>query len=261
MVFRSSNSRFVAGFMSMGFMLIVAGCQSSDGGSSGGGFMGMGKKDDAAINAEVAKVKASDLRAFCPKVTLREGTAFYSTYAKAGAKPKAKKGQDAAAVDTSNAPQDDSSRVVYQASIGEVTRDCTRNNGMLNMKIAVAGRVVPGPMVTPGTITMPIRIAVVEGDKVLYSQIYQHKVQISDTSSATQFVLNDSNISIPEPTANTYQAFAGFDEGVTKKVEKPSEQKPVKRRVHKPKPKAAPVATAPAAPAQGSQTTISDIPR
>lgn len=259
MVFRSSTSRLVAGFVSMGFMLIVAGCQSSDGGGSGGGFLGVGKKDDAAINAEVAKVKASDLRAYCPKVTLREGTAVYNTYGKAAAKPKAPKGQ-APATDT--AQQDDSARLAYQASIGEVTRDCTRENGMLKMKIAVAGRLVPGPTAAPGTVTLPIRIAVVEGDKVLYSQIYQHKVQVSDTSTATQFVLNDSNVSVPEPTAATYQAFAGFDEG-PKKVQKSDEEKPVKRRVRKPKPKAAPVANAPAAPApaQSNQTTISDIPR
>lgn len=257
MVFRSSNSRFVAGFVSMGFMLIVAGCQSSDGGGSGGGFLGVGKKDDAAINAEVAKVKASDLRAYCPKVTLREGTAVYSTYGKAGAKPKAAKGQEpAVATDTA---QDDSARLAYQASIGDVTRDCVRENGMLKMKIAVAGRIVPGPTATPGTVTLPIRIAVVEGDKVLYSQMYQHKVQVSDTSTATQFVLNDSNVSVPEPTAASYQAFAGFDEG-PKKVQKSDEEQPVKRRVRRPKPKAPPVANAPA-PAQGSQTTISDIPR
>ncbi|WP_200911708.1 hypothetical protein [Mesorhizobium sp. 1M-11] len=260
MVFRSSNNRLVAGFMSMGFMLIVAGCQSSDGSGSGGGFLGVGKKDDAAINADVAKAKASDLRAYCPKVTLREGTAVYNTYGKAGAKPKAPKDQDPAlATDTA---QDDSARLSYQASIGDVTRDCNRDNGMLNMKIAVAGRIVPGPTAVPGTVTLPIRVAVVEGDKVLYSQIYQHKVQISDTSTATQFVLNDSNISIPQPSAATYQAFAGFDEG-PKKVQKSDEDQPVKRRVRRPKPKAAPVANAPAAPApaKGSQTTISDIPR
>ncbi|TIL48224.1 MAG: hypothetical protein E5Y81_27285, partial [Mesorhizobium sp.] len=65
---------------------------------------------------------------------------------------------EAAALDASSGQQDDSAKIVYQASITDVTRDCIRANGSLTMKIAVAGKVVPGPMFSPGTITMPIRI-------------------------------------------------------------------------------------------------------
>jgi hypothetical protein len=76
--------------------------------------------------------------------------------------------------------------------------------------------VVPGPMFSAGTITMPIRIAVMRGADVLYSQLHQYQVQIANPSAATQFVFTDSNVVVPEPSAADYQAFAGFDEGPVK---------------------------------------------
>ncbi|RUY05756.1 hypothetical protein EN991_33380, partial [Mesorhizobium sp. M7A.F.Ca.US.005.03.2.1] len=101
---------------------------------------------------------------------------------------------------------------IYQASVSDVTRDCSRANGQLTMKIAVAGKIVPGPKFSPGTITMPIRTAVMHGTEVLYSQLHQYQVQVTDPSVATQFVFTDSNVVVPEPTAQDYQAFAGYDE-------------------------------------------------
>ena len=80
------------------------------------------------------------------------------------------------------------------------------------MKIAVAGKVVPGPMFAPGTVTMPIRVAVQHGPDVLYSQLHQYQVQVTDPSAATQFVFTDANVVVPEPTARDYQAYAGYDE-------------------------------------------------
>ena len=226
MVFRSFNGRFAAGLMVAGFVLSVAGCQS------------VGKAlDNGALKPDTPKVKASDLRAYCPKVTLREGTAYFSTYTRGG--------------------QGDASKLVYQAAISDVTRDCSRTDGTLTMNVAVAGKVVPGPVGGAGTITMPIRIVVVQGSQVLYSQLHQYKVQIGDTSAATQFVFNDPNVSVPLPTANTYQVFAGFDEGPPKAAAA-DEEKPVRKAVRRKK-KPAPVAAAPAqAP---TQTHMSDIPR
>ena|SRR5438552_15274051 len=228
MRFYSVNRRFVAGLALAGFMLAAAGCQSSDNGILNLGF---GKKDPTAPPPpQDPKVLASQLRAYCPKVTLRDGTAFFNTYAKGtAAKPKKKKsdatgdadaaaaaaaqtGPDGAPVD----PNRDPAKIIYQASITDVTRDCTHENGQLTMKIAVAGKVVPGPMFAPGTVTMPIRIAVQHGTDVLYSQLHQYQVQITDPSAATQFAFTDANVVVPEPTAQDYQAYAGYDENAPK---------------------------------------------
>lgn len=226
MAFYSVNRRLVAGLALTGFMLAAAGCQSSDNGILN---LGIGKKPDptAPIPPPDPKVLASQLRAYCPKVTLRDGTAYFNTYAKGTtAKPKKKKGDaaadaqaeaDAAAAQTGPNgqpvdPNHDPAKIIYQASISDMTRDCTHADGQMSMKIAVAGKVVPGPMFAPGTVTMPIRIAVQHGDEVLYSQVHLYQVQVTDPSAATQFVFTDANVVVPEPSARDYQAYAGFDE-------------------------------------------------
>ena len=222
MAFHTFSGRFLAGLALTGFMLAAAGCQSSDNGVLNFGF---GKKDtQAPPPPQDPKVLASQLRAYCPRVTLRDGTAFFSTYAKGSAKPRKKidAAQDAAAAaqpapdGTIVDPDRDPAKVIYQASITDVTRDCSNANGQLSMKIAVAGKVVPGPMFAPGTITMPIRVAVMHGTEVLYSQIHPYQVQVTDPSAATQFAFTDQNVVVPEPTAQDYQAFAGYDEGAPK---------------------------------------------
>ncbi|TIW19895.1 MAG: hypothetical protein E5V65_09515 [Mesorhizobium sp.] len=225
MTFYSVNRRVVTGLALAGFMLAAAGCQSSDNGILDFGF---GKKDPTAPPPpQDPKVLASQLRAYCPKVTLRDGTAYFNTYAKGtAAKPKKKKADAAADAEAAAAaavaqtgpdgqpvdPNRDPAKIVYQASITDVTRDCTHENGQLTMKIAVAGKVVPGPLFAPGTVTMPIRVAVQHGPDVLYSQLHQYQVQVTDPSAATQFVFTDTSVMVPEPTARDYQAYAGYDE-------------------------------------------------
>ncbi|MDX8516932.1 hypothetical protein [Mesorhizobium dulcispinae] len=231
MRFYSVNRRVVAGLALTGFMLAAAGCQSSDNGILNFGFS---KKDPTAPPPQDPKVLASQLRAYCPKVTLRDGTAFFNTYAKGtAAKPKKKKADAAADAEAQAAaaaqtgpdgqpvdPNRDPAKIVYQASITDVTRDCTHENGQLTMKIAVAGKVVPGPLFAPGTVTMPIRVAVQHGPDVLYSQLHQYQVQVTDPSAATQFVFTDANVVVPDPTATDYQAYAGYDENTPAAADK-----------------------------------------
>jgi hypothetical protein len=203
MVFGSFNGRIFAGMALTGLMFAVAGCQSG-----GKGALGVGGDPQAAAAADT-RVKASDLLAYCPIITLRDGTAYFNTYAKGGKKAKKADAEDGSAT----AASDDSANIVYQAAITDVTRDCSRSGGSLTMNVAVAGKVVPGPKGGAGSITMPIRIVVVHGSDVLYSQLHQYKLQVTDTSAATQFVFNDPNVTIPEPTDKGYQVFAGYDEG------------------------------------------------
>jgi hypothetical protein len=253
MVFRRSNGRFIAGAALVGFMLAVAGCQSSD----GGGLLGVGGDSKQAAKPEAGavagpaagKVTAGSLRAYCPKVTLRDGTAYFNTYGSGGRKV-------ASADDSVDAStQNDSSNIIYQAAITDVTRDCTHAGGTMTLNIGVAGKVVPGPLGKPGAITMPIRIVVMRGTDVLYTKLHQYKVQVSDMSAATQFVFSDPAIAVPEPTIANYQVFAGYDEGAT------APRKPAKKRVVRRRAPATAAAPAPAKTPAGSQTSVSDIPR
>lgn len=184
MRFRVSNGRLLSGLAASGLLLVLAGCQS-------GSMFGGGEEKP------VEKVLASELLGYCPKVNLREGTSVLDTYAKGG--------------------DGDPAKLIYQASISDVTRSCKRAGGMLDITVGVAGRVVPGPAAPPGEVTLPVRIVASRGDEVLYSQLNQNTVALGDASVAVQFVFNDPNVSIPDPTTQDISIYAGFDAGPAKK--------------------------------------------
>jgi hypothetical protein len=187
---RLSIASPVAGGFALAAVLLLAACQSGNSGGSGGILnLGGGEKPRE-------QVLQSELTGYCPRVQLREGTAYFTTYAKGG--------------------EDDPAKIVYQTSISDVTRSCSRANGMLTLKVAVAGRVVPGPAGGPGTVTMPIRVAVLRGEEVLYSELHKHAVAVGEGSGATQFLFANPDITMPIPEQGTIQVFAGYDEGPPK---------------------------------------------
>ncbi|MEP9385727.1 hypothetical protein [Mesorhizobium sp. KR9-304] len=185
------NGRFLAGFALAGLILAAAGCQSGDAGGVLG--LGGGKKE---TQPEEGKILASELLAYCPKVRLKEDTGYINKYVKGG--------------------EEDPAKLSYQASISAVTRSCSRANGMLTINVAVAGRVVPGPAGVSGAVTLPIRVVVLHGEEVQYSQLHNHQVA-QDGGQAQQFVFNDPAVTVPNPTDQGLQVFAGFDAGPPKK--------------------------------------------
>lgn len=184
MAFCMAKGRISAAALLATLAMTAAGCQSDDGANA---------FDVGGKSGEI--VKESELRAFCPPVQLREGTAYFSTYERGGEKDK------------------DTSKLIYQASIADVTRACTYPEGRLNMDVAIAGRIVPGPKGKVGSITMPIRVVLIQDGKVAYSQLHKVPVAVTDTIGATQFVFNDTGISIPKPSGTNLIVYAGYDEG------------------------------------------------
>lgn len=189
-----SGRFFGKGLVLFAALAALSACNSSDPGAM------LDLKSAKVEKAHSEQVLQSELTGFCPQVTLREGTAYFTTYEKGG--------------------DGDPARAIYQASITETTRACTRPNGMLAMNIAVAGRVVPGPKANGATVTMPIRVAITEGEAVLYSQLHQFQVTIVPGQAATQFVFNDPNPTVPLASAKSITVYVGFDEGPPKPKKK-----------------------------------------
>jgi len=158
---------------------IVAGCQQG------------ASNSETTLGTE--QIRESELRAYCPRPVLRDGTAYLQTYERGG--------------------QDDPSRLVYQAVISDTTRTCQFNEGSGTVNVVAAGRIISGPKGRAGTVTLPIRVAAVRGDQVLYSQLIRHQVTVSDTSGATQFFLSDPNVVIPGGIDRSVHIVVGFDEG------------------------------------------------
>ena len=142
---------------------------------------------------EAGQVRESELRAYCPRPALRDGTAYLQQYERGG--------------------QDDPNRLIFQAVISDTTRTCTTSEGSGVVNVVAAGRIVPGPKGRTGAVTLPIRVVAMRGEQVLYSQLIRHQVNVADTSGATQFFLSDPNVVIPGGIDRSVQIVIGFDEG------------------------------------------------
>ncbi len=201
---RTSMRLMSFGFRAAAIVLLtgLAACNTS----SPTNILGLGGDKNKDLAPPSDTITESELRAFCPNVELREGTAFFTKYEKGGAP-----------TDTTEA---DKTKVVHQASLGEVTRACSYGGDTLTINVAAAGRLVPGPKAVAGTVTLPIRVAVTSGDAVLYSQLTQFPVAVDPASGAATFVFNDPNVNLPKPTDRSYRVFVGFDEGAPKAVKK-----------------------------------------
>jgi hypothetical protein len=183
------TTKFWAG-MGLACLLAASGCNSTKGPDA----LDVGAAPAPAAVEE--KVLASDLVGFCPQVTLREGTAVTTKYEKGG--------------------DGDAARIVYQGSIAEVTRSCKRSDGNVSITVGVAGKVVPGPKASGDPTSLPIRVAIVDGETVLYSELQNFQVTVVAGQAATQFVFSDPNPVVPAASIKAVQIFVGFDEGPPK---------------------------------------------
>lgn len=181
----SMIGRGTMGLLLAGCVFGLSACQSSKGDTG----ETMSPQDAAQPKTQISQ---TDLEAFCPPVTIRQGTASYSSYAKGG--------------------NGDPAKLSYQASVSQATRSCVRADGTMTITVAAAGRVVPGPAGAPASVTLPIRVAVTRGDEVLYSQMIKDSVSLGSANAATQFLVKDSNVTIPVPDRQNVQVLVGFDD-------------------------------------------------
>lgn len=131
----------------------------------------------------------------CPTVEVLDGTASYRTYAGA---------------------EQTNEAVRYQFSMGEVARECTHSGKDVLLKVGVAGRVLLGPAGSPGSFTVPVRIAVRrDGDgKAVATKLYDVPATIAAGEDATAFQVVSDPIAVPFVTSNAdddYTVLVGFD--------------------------------------------------
>ena len=102
-----------------------------------------GKSDEPATTAPAESTEENDLT--CPPVTVRAGASTMSI----GAPGKQAVGND----------------LRYQAVISKMARECTINAGQITAKIGIQGRVIAGPAGAPPSVTVPMRVAVIQGGR------------------------------------------------------------------------------------------------
>ena len=152
-------------------VLLVASCNSTDSAST------------LDLSNSSAQTTPAVIQGKCPKVSLRDGTAFYRTYAKKGSS--------------------DPSQVTSQ------------DQTQLTVNVVAAGRLVAGPQGKAGDITLPIRVAVVDRvtRDVIYSVLTSQVVTLTPSNLSTQFVFTNPNVVIPAGAGGEADVFIGFDAG------------------------------------------------
>ena len=134
--------------------------------------------------------------------------------------------------------------VRYQGSIIRTARECHVNAGIMTMKVGIEGRVITGPAGGPGTVDVPLRIAVVQegvNPKAVASKFGRETVTVNNSIDRVIFTHVESDIAFPLPQPlgliDAYVVYVGFDPlGAQPEKKKP----PVKRKPVAKKPAAKP---------------------
>jgi hypothetical protein len=107
--------------------------------------------------------------------------------------------------------KDDPQQIVFQASFGDYTRQCTLNDTNLTMTVVAQLRLVAGPAGTPGPVTLPIRITVLDGETVLYSEVTKFPTEIPPGTPGTQVIFRKDGIKMPVGSGALVRVNIGFD--------------------------------------------------
>src|ERR1700716_4387259 len=195
-----------AGRLRVALALAVAGALS---GCGGGSMFGASSDSSPSISDRFGQLfawksqavgeappPAVDNELTCPSVSIRAGA---STFAMA-APGKQAVGND----------------LRYQATITRTARDCTQTGDQITARIGIQGRLIAGPAGTPGTVEIPLRVAVVQGgvqEKTIATKVYHTTLSMSEATSVP-FSLVAEDMVYPVPpgaTGDSYIFYIGFD--------------------------------------------------
>lgn len=194
---------------------VLTGCADSSIGSSFLSWMPKPAASDAAADAKVSDKYA--MRPTCPDVEIRYGTESANIF------ENGKQGADAA--------------LRFQLSVQRVARECDEIGGNIVARVGAAGRVVAGPKGSTGKVDIPVRIAAVNGDKVLYTGLKIVSVQVEPPDFGANWSLVDEAVTIPSAGSADTVIYVGIDD--KSKLLPKSQQTDAKPRPHKPRAPAA----------------------
>ena len=118
-----------------------------------------------------------------------------------------------------------------------MARECDQIGDNIVARVGAAGRVIAGPKGSTGKVSVPVRIAAVNGDKVVYSALKMVEVDVAPPDFGADWSLVDEQVTIPAAISNDTIIYVGLDE-------KGKQDKAVQKPAQKPKP-AKPAAATP----------------
>jgi hypothetical protein len=160
----------------------------------------------------------------CPDVKIRAGAATFMIGSKPGE-------GEPSALD-----------LRYQGSITRTARECHLNGNIMTMKVGIEGRIITGPAGGPGTVDVPLRIAVVQegvNPKPIVSKFARIPVTVASDNDRVTFTHVEPDITFPMPVPagaiDDYVVYVGFDT-----MAAPEKKPAVKRKPAAKKPAAKP---------------------
>lgn len=149
----------------------------------------------------------------CPSVDIRSGASTLSVAAPGG--------------------EPNATNLRYQASIGQMARECAVLGPTMTIKVGVQGRIILGPLGGPGQVEVPMRLALVhEGiePKTVWTKFYRVPVTIPPGQTNIPFVHVEEDITFPTPKRadlEAYVVYVGFDPAAM--TQQPVKKKPEKK--------------------------------
>jgi hypothetical protein len=131
----------------------------------------------------------------CPSVEYRQGAATWSV----------------------KGPSSDALSLRHQASFMQTARECIVTGDSMTIKVGVQGRVVLGPAGSPGTISVPLRYALVrEGlhPKTLWTRLFMVPVSVPSGELNVPWFHVEEEMTVPRPSPQDlegYVVYVGFD--------------------------------------------------
>jgi hypothetical protein len=163
------------------------------GGSKLANLLGFKSNDaPAAPGAEVRHI-------FCPQVIVLEGTAASQAYAGTPAS---------------------SANLRYQSALDDTARECTLEGEQLAIKIGVAGKVLLGPAGSPGSFSVPVRMAILRerDNQPIISKLYHAAVTVAAGETRADFTIVSEPLRVPfiqDHAEDDYTIKVGIDDGAS----------------------------------------------
>ena len=113
-----------------------------------------------------------------------------------------------------------SANLRYQYALDDTARECTLDGDQLAIKIGVAGKVLLGPAGSPGSFSVPVRMAVLRehDNQPIVSKLYRAAVTVAAGETRADFTIVSEPLRVPfikDHAEDDYTIKVGIDEGAS----------------------------------------------
>lgn len=213
------------GLVGLALALALAGCASGENldGAFGAQDTGVATGNAAGVNSAATTALTvgtggNAVTYSCPSVTVRTGAGTWQV-------------------------TDGSGALRYQGNVGQLARECAIAGQTMTVKVGIEGRLLLGEKGEPGTVRVPIRVAVVEEGptpKTITTKFFTVPVEIPPGQPHSAFTVVEDQISFPllkPDELERYVIYVGYDPQGEKP--KPAAARPRARPAAAAKPKPA----------------------